>query len=228
MTQRLDEVTRLSLMDKHLEGNSYIHELDLIADMLEAAPLGIKSTDLAVLCGYHWSDFSSIQHTLKALREQYGLKLKTYSNFTHKLNYFIVITEENAPHLRHLKACSRAVRQAGLQEPEALTEARAKAKAERATAHRINVQARAEAEARKWREYREQQLRALIDATGLHTLTYPDICAHLHVSKVYARKLVSKWIADGLLTQNISGGQGRGGRGYRSVFSASLPPNHQS
>lgn len=216
MTQRLDEATRLALIDKHLEGNSYIYELDLIADMLEAAPLGIKSTELAVLCGYHWSDFSSLQSVLKQLREQYGLKLKTYSNFTHKLNYFIVITEENVPYLRLKTACSRAVRQAGLQEPPQLTEARAKAKARRQADKSAQRQSRADAERVKAQQHRAQKLLEWA-AVAPPLWSYRHLCDYYGVSRARVVVIVRQWVQDGLCTQVSSGGVG--GAGHKNMFS---------
>lgn len=169
-------------------------DLELARALILQSPLGIKSSELAVMLGYHWSDYAAVWAIIKKLNEVYGLE--TFRRFTRPgSNYFIIIAEVNRPYYKLLRASSQAIRDHGITEPPSLKAARAKRKVNKKKA---KILAQGEIKAQRVRVYDE-----FISWLGpdRDSFTRADVMSFTGTTRTSAIKKIAQWIDNDFVRQ---------------------------
>jgi hypothetical protein len=181
-------------------------DVELLQDLLQCSALGVKSSDIAVMCGHHASDWDFVHDLRKRVRIEKDIDTEVIR--PKNSNYFLIITVGNLPYLEYARACRRKVKARKIQEPEKVRVEREKRAEEKAQERQNEL-----AEKRKKDVNIFYEFKATLE--GRTQFSYRDIMVWSTFTRTYARKLTEKWEELGLVRELE---RGTGGRLSKNVF----------
>jgi tRNA 2-selenouridine synthase SelU len=183
-----------------------ISDQDIFEMLVSDCVFGVKSSDIAVMCGHHPSDWNFV-HDLRKRAEVRGFRTSVFR--PRGTNYFIIIEEENnLPFFMCAKTLRKKIKLYKVEEPLELRERREEKK-----------QALMNERQAQLAEKVKKKVNEFLDFThsleGTKNFTYKNVMLWKHCSRTHARNVVDKWVEQDLVTELV---HGEGGRNSKNIF----------